>query len=196
MRSENMRRISRLGRWVNAAVLCLIAGMSSAQTVPPEGIIDSAQARLVAQDWAGFAGYLHNSTLQEFKFYLMKIAHIREQAKAEDPRFSVIFGRPTIEEIQNAPAEVLFSNFLRAAVAAVPEFGQVLIQTKYQRLGVIGEGEELKHVVVRQSYAFGDNTIRTVEVITLQKEGEGWKMLLPPTIKTFLDELGWPVAAG
>jgi len=162
------------------------------QQSAPETAVDTALTKLKTGDWAGFVRYVHPSALQEFKFYVIKITQIRLQSGATDARFETIFGRPTLEEVQNAPAEILLTNFLRGATLAVPEFRGILARTQWQRLGVVNEGTDFKHVVVRQTYAMGDNIVRRVEVLTLEKDGEQWKLQLPPSIETFLDELGWP----
>jgi len=149
-------------------------------------------ARLARKDWAGFVTFLHPSTLQEFKFYVMKITQVRIQTGANDPRFDAIFGRPTLDEVKAASADVLLANFLRAATEAAPDFERVLMQTKIQRLGVVDEGAEFKHVVVRSTYQVGDSSGKKVEVITLQKDGTSWKLLMPSSIEMFLNQLGWP----
>lgn len=177
-------------------LLFLHAATGFGQVTPPESIIDSAAARLAVQDWPGYAACMHPSALQEFAFYVLKITQIRMQTGGGGDEFDSIFGRPTVEEVKAASPEVLLANFLRSSVAAAPEFAQVLLQGKTKPLGVVDEGDQLKHAVVRQSYQFGDTVIDRVEVITLQKDGERWKMHLPPAIVTFLDELGWPKAEG
>ena len=149
-------------------------------------------ARLARKDWAGFATCLHPSTLQEFKFYVMKITQVRMQTGAGDPRFDAIFGRPTLDEVKSTPPEVLLANFLRAAVEAAPDFEHLLSQSKTLRLGVVDEGAEFKHVVVRSTYQVGDTSGKKVEVVTLQKDGTSWKLLMPSSIETFLNQLGWP----
>jgi len=158
----------------------------------PETVVDSALIKLKIGDWSGFVRHIHPSALKEFKFYVVKVTQIRLQSGANDARFDMIFGRPTLEEVQQAPADVLFANFLRGATQAVPEFQGILARTQWQLLGVVNEGTDLKHVVVRQTYAVGNDIVRRVEVLTLEKDGELWKLQLPPSIETFLDELGWP----
>ncbi len=186
-----MRNRSILIIWV-ALSLFMKAEIGAGQPAPPEAVIDSAAARLAAQDWPGYAALMHPAILQEFVFYVLKITDIRMQTGAGGEEFDALFGRPTPEEIKAAPPEVLFANFLRSSVKAVPEFARILLQTKVKQLGVVGEGEQLRHVVVRQSYQFGDTIAERVEVITLQKDGDTWKMHFPPAIVTFFDELGWP----
>jgi hypothetical protein len=179
-----------------ALIVGLIVHLSTtaafAQIAKPDAVVNSALARLTRRDWGGFAACIHPTALQEFKFYVIKITAVRLQTGANDRSFDLIFGRPTLEEVKNAPAEVLLTNFLHAAVEAAPDFGRVLTQTKYERLGVVDEGTAFKHVVARFTYGAGDTYVKRVEVITLQKGGAAWKALLPPFIETFLNELGWP----
>ncbi len=190
-----MRKISVAGIIVVIYSL-LLAVNCAGQVSSPEAVVDSAAGRLVAQDWSGYAELMHPQTLREFAFYVMKITDIRMQTGAGGEEFDLLFGRPTPDEVKATPPQVLFANFLRASVNAVPEFAQILMQSKGKRLGVVDEGEQLRHVIVRQSYRMGDTVADRVEVMTLEKDGETWKMHLPPSIVTFLDELGWPKTNG
>ena|GEM_PF-6316612 len=182
--------------WVSVALCLILIERCAGQVPPPEAVVDSAAARLAAQDWSGYAELMHPTALQEFAFYVMKITDIRLQIGGGGEEFDLLFGRPTLEELKTASPKVLFANFLRSSVKAVPEFAQALLQANPKRLGVVNEGEQLKHVVLRQTYRRGDVVAERVEVLTLEKDGNAWKMHFPPSIVTFIDELGWPKTDG
>ena len=171
--------------------------MSQAQTPPTPisdagAIVDSANAALTAQNWTGFTSYMHPLALEEFKFYVVRVTELRIEAGKDDERFAVLFGRPTVAEVQNADPAVLFTNFLRTAIVAAPEFGKVLMHTEIELLGVVEEGDYLRHVLIRRTYDFGGTLVRRMEVISLGAVETTFRLFLPPTIETFLDELGWP----
>lgn len=182
------------GKTLMCAVMLSLAPFvnSAGQVISPEAVVDSAAARLAAQDWSGYAALIHPDVLQDFAYYVMKITDIRMQTGGGGEEFDVLFGQPTMEELKSTEPRILFANFLGASIKAVPEFAQIMLQVKSQRLGTVSEGEQFRHIVIRQSYRIGENVADRVEVLTLEKDGDGWKMHFPPSVVTFLDELGWP----
>ncbi len=165
------------------------------QTQPemsPKEVFDAASSQLAQQDWTGFAEYLHSQSLQEFVFYLLKVTEIRTATGAGDETFDLLFGRPTPDEVRAAPPTVLFANFLASAADVVPEFGHLLADVNYTTLGMVEEGDTLRHIVVRRKYTIGDSVAERVEVVTAQLEVEQWKLHLYPSMVTLLDEIGLP----
>ena len=71
-----------------------------------------------------------------------------------------------------------FCRFLQR-MSSDPDMKKSLAETKIDVFGHVDEGEDTAHVIYRSTVKLGENDIQRLNVATLRKNGQTWKMVIP-----------------
>ena len=82
----------------------------------------------------------------------------------------------------------LFAGVLQR-MSSDPDMKKSLAETKIDVFGHVDEGEDTAHVIYRSTVKLGENDIQRLNVATLRKNGQTWKMVIP-------DEFAGPMRRG
>lgn len=164
-------------------VLGLLVALASAWALPsiaaplrpemtPEEVNDEAFARLIAKDWAGYVDTFDPVALREFR---QTIGPVFEMEQATVVAFR-LFARPPAELKRMSDRE-FFIAFLGTTLGGA--LGEAKFDLEMPRvLGSVSEGPDTVHLVVRTSGRGLGMQMTQMEVITLQRTAQGWRMRL------------------
>lgn len=177
------------------------AETKAAETPLPSQAVDPADARaaiaaatayLDAVKSGGFAAappLLHPQALASFKD---RVLPRLEQDRAHGTRtlLNATFGRDAgVESAQAADPADFMARFVRVVIArdpqAAPRFATLT------PLGVVGEGDRV-HVLVRLGGIGASEGEGRLEVVSLERDGKTWKVLLDRRLEEMAEALGGP----
>lgn len=127
------------------------------------------------------ADSMHSSALENFQQILNKVADALTTAPADrKPSQRVIdalFGDEGPDAMKTRIPRDNFVRFMSNLTTFVPQIREMTAGSEYQVLGHVDEGD-LAHVVFRATLRRGERTLTKMEVLTLKRDGERWKVLL------------------
>ena len=174
-----------------AAFLALTFAVHAA---PPEEVAKGYMEAVKSGDMEQVGTFMHPAALEKFKGILVQVAEIVATADASaDPKrntaIKVLFGDEKPAAAKEVPAKDLFIRFMRNLTGAVPLMRQMLANSAYDFIGHVDEGGNQAHVVYRATLATGGATVTKMEVLTLKRDGDEWKVMLTGDIESFVGGL-------
>ena len=174
-----MRSLCRYGA---ALALTLFACASSYATEATD-IVEKYAAAIRIQNFAVAAGFVKPKDLADFKSAFMPI-YAAEQKEGVRGFLDATFGeKAKPEEATGAEPAVFFERVMRFVVNLSDIQGKHLDVVETRVLGEVAEGLSIVHVVVRNELKLGTTRSSRVEVISAEKEGGAWKVLLPEKLR-------------
>jgi hypothetical protein len=147
-----------------------------------DGPSDVAAAYIEAfqqRKWTRCADLMHPEALQSLKDVLVKAVASDSLSGLPD----ALYGNGTPPEtIRFAPPEELYARMLEVVYQRAPEASDVLDGFSAQVLGEVQETDRLVHVVARTNVR-GVSEVTQVEVFTVQKFRDTWRMNLTTDIQ-------------
>lgn len=166
--------------------LVLLIGCSGTTTeqsssyTEQEQLVTTSYSYIQQLDWANYATLMHPNSLAEFRMMLMP--GIEKLVMASSSDSIAIFNKSySSEHIQNMPVDSFFVEMMSMMETLSPQFAAAYGSLSANVLGSIPEGDSLLHVVVRASMNTPVGTRDELEVQSLSKDGDSWK--LSSTIK-------------
>jgi hypothetical protein len=177
--------------FVFAFAVCTLAARAAA---PPEEIARGYMDSVKAGDMERVGTYMHPAALEKFKGILVQLAAVIGNVDAEtDPKkntaIKILFGEEKPAGIKDALPKNLFVHFLANLSQAMPMLRQMLNDSTYEFIGHVDEGGNQTHVVYRATLTTGGTAVTKMEVITLKRDGEEWKVMLTGDIESFVGGL-------
>ena len=145
------------------------------------------------------ADTMHPSALDGFQKILIKIAD--GIAAAPDDRkpparvINALFGESGMATVKTEPPRDIFVRFMSNLTTFVPQIREMTAGSEYQVLGHVEEGN-LAHVVFRATLRRGTTEMTKMEVLSLKRDGEQWKVLLTDDLADLVSGLGRQLTAG
>jgi hypothetical protein len=182
-----------------AALLAVCATLAVAEEPPAaakpavdrssaEALFASTTAAMRRADWNAIAETMEPAALESLKARMLRLA-------AADPGGEAgraFFGTADPAQLAAVPAPELFGRFMRAAVQFVPQLNAFTAASKSALLGSVKEGD-LLHMVYRSTFAFENDEVSSVEVMTVTRRGDSWYTTLhgdfEPIIQAFVDQV-------
>ncbi|HSG99897.1 MAG TPA: hypothetical protein VLB27_07610 [candidate division Zixibacteria bacterium] len=159
-------------------------GASSADVAAAQAAFDASRADLRANGLGSLAEHIHPAELEKFKEMLMPTftTMLANPAAAQSPLFT------TFREIDSTldfaamdPAD-FFGGFTTLLDQQMPQFGQALADMNARVIGSVAEGDSLQHLMVRGTMTMMDQSAEQLEIVTLIRVDDGWKLGLPREI--------------
>jgi len=145
------------------------------------------------------ADSLHPSALEKFKGLLITIADAIEAAPANrkpPPKMlSALFGDDGPQAVKTLPARDAFVRFMSNLTTFVPQLREMTAGSEYQVLGHVDEGGNVTHVVFRATLRRGETEVTKMEVLSLKRDGEDWKVLLTDDLESLIRGFGKQLAS-
>ena len=89
-----------------------------------------------------------------------------------------VFANQDLEKLKALPPAEYFKTFMQNWAAKNPVFVRTMKNANVAMIGHVMEGGNRAHVVFRKAVEAGGQKIATVEVVSLEKDGNDWKCLL------------------
>lgn len=175
---------------VLAFLICRAPGEQPAETVA-RGYIEAMRSG----DMEHVATYMHPAALEKFKDILTKVAEVIIAANAAaDPKTNqavqVLFGAAGPHAVKEADPKELFVGFMGNITKVVPMMREMLAGSTYDFIGHVEEGGNLSHVVYRATLKTATAEVTKMEVLTLKRDGEQWKVMLTGDLESLVGGIG------
>lgn len=150
------------------------SAQSAVDTTKPEAVATELYTRLKASDWKGAAALFDDGALKSFRGMLQPIA---DAASASDQEAgAALFGGIKPEALKQASDAEFFAMFMGNMMSRLSSLGGGLGPS--QVIGSVAEGEDLRHVVTRTNAKAMGISITKMEVVSMRRHGDTWKVLL------------------
>jgi len=166
-----------IARIVLGAILLLpLAGPAEAQESTPEATASAYMQAVRAGNWAGMAKLMHPEALNQLRT-LMQPLFASNAPEADDFRQRFL-GVRTAREAAALSDTTVFANFVRSLNEQNPTAAQALQAATIEEIGHVSEGPDVAHVVYRATLDVEGMTISNVNVLTVKRSGDDWRVLL------------------
>lgn len=164
-------------RFVLAAILPLIAALATA--AQPTAETPEAVAHLLFEayrdaDFARAAALMHPEALAGIRTLLVDLAALDSTGEM----LQVFAGTADPDVLAQMSAEDVFARFIGTVMKIQPEMEAAFRSLEVEALGTVYEGDALAHVVTRNRISMLGATVTQMEVVSVQRHGEGWRALL------------------
>lgn len=169
-------------RWLlpSLVLVLLLAPGVAAQTSPapasPEEAVREMLAVTQRADWAGYAKLLHPRAGAELKAAFGELV-------ALDPSGNMgkaFFGAGTRAEFDALSEAAVLEGLMKFLASQAPQVMEALEGLDGVILGSVTEGPNLVHVVHRMKAPIEGIEFTKLEVVTVERFGDGWRIVLPP----------------
>jgi len=169
------------------AVAMLSISTSAAAPHPsPEELVSLYYLKLGEADMTALADYMHGAELAKFREMMLPVFEAGFAAGGDPGPLRAFTRGDTLQQVQAYSPKEFFSRFLRWVMVMKPGMDQVLKQSSIKPIGHVAEQSpdgEVIHVVFRMTSRVEGVTVSKLSVMSLQKDGEAWKLLLTGEIE-------------
>jgi len=151
---------------------------------PPEDFLKESLRAIQEQDYVSFVQLLHPDAISQFT----KLINLLRSAELEDERLFSLFSVNTLDEFNSTSDTVLIANFLRYTLAHSSKNESPTISDP-TIIGKVNEGDDIIHIVYRNSITANSITISKVQVESLKQSKYGWRLLLKGDLESVLETL-------
>ena len=145
------------------------------------------------------ADEMHPAALERFKAVLSGIAQAITSAPAErkpSPKLvSALFGDGGVESVKETPPREAFVRFMSNLTTFLPQIREMSAGTEHEIIGHVDEGGNITHVVFRATLKRGNTELTKMDVLSLKRDGEDWKVLLTDDMEGLILNLGQQLTA-
>jgi hypothetical protein len=171
-----------------------VLNLTARAVATPEEVARGYMDAVKSGDMEHVGVFMHPAALEKFKGILVQLAGVIGNVDAEtDPKkntaIRVLFGDEKPQTVKDALAKNLFVHFLTNLSQAMPMLRQMLNDSTYDFIGHVDEGGNQTHVVYRATLTTGGTAVTKMEVLTLKRDGEEWKVMLTGDIESFVGGL-------
>jgi len=158
----------------------------------PRGVVERSEKLLIALDFDAFAECMHPSALARFKTMMWPIFElIADKDTTANAAALAMFGLEKSDSgLVDIPPGQVFANFMRGLANFLPEFKSAMESSRSEYIGEIAEGDSLVHIVARSSAAAGGTEVTEMEVVTVRRYGEEWRLELSGKMEGFAQSIG------
>ena len=179
-----MKKIIRLCSLVFTILTIYTFSVQSEETKNIEdayGVLNASMVEFKAGNWAGFSAFVHPEALEKFKESMWTvIEYMAEQdTTSESDAYLQMFGVERVDgKLIEPSSKDFFDNTFKGLSQIVPMFTEAMSSTEFEILGNVMEGDTLVHVVTRSTASVMGTTITKMEIATLKRFEDSWKMML------------------
>ena len=184
-----------------AAALVVTAAIPVSAAEGPEEIAHIYIRAMADQRLNVVADSMHPGALERFRGIIVGVAEaIATAAPERKPpakMISALFGEEGPQAMKDLPPRDVFVRFMSNLTTFVPQIREMHAGSEYQVLGHVDEGGNVTHVVFRATLKRGETELTKMEVLSLKRDGDSWKVLLTDDLENlvagFARQLSAPV---
>ena len=128
---------------------------------------------------------IHPDSLNEFRTAVLPEIDLGVERVGEAKLLEAFPGVKTVKALKSLDAPKLFAGVIRRK-SSDPSMKKSLANTKIDVYGHVSEGDDTAHVIYRTRMKLGETDIVRLNVATLRRNGQDWKMMIP-------EEFGGPM---
>lgn len=130
-------------------------------------------------DWAAVSLLMHPDALAQAKKLFRTIVLADSSGSVGD----MFFGISSIESYDQLTDEEAYSALWNNLSTWVPGLSDAIKSAEVVTIGSVHEGDDLVHIVCRESAAAQSVSISKITVSTLKRHGDEWKLMLSANIE-------------
>ncbi len=133
-------------------------------------------------NWEAYAALVHPDDLDGFK--AMLLPDIEKLAAMRNADSVMLFDRTfNLEDLRSGTSEQFFVDLMKTVFQVSVELGQSFSGMKNNHVGAIAENDSLIHVVVNTSMTIGLKNVKEMNVSTVRRFEDGWKLRMSPKLE-------------
>lgn len=145
-------------------------------------LAQQGSAAVTQLDWVAYSKLIHPDDLADFKAMLMP--EIEKLMAAQNSDSILIFDQSfKLSELQAFTGEEFFIEIIGTIFQLSAELAASFQNMKDNRIGAVAENDTLIHVVVHTAMRVGLKHVDEMNVTTVQRYDNGWRLRLSPKIK-------------
>ncbi|MFL5541405.1 MAG: hypothetical protein ACJ8J0_20625 [Longimicrobiaceae bacterium] len=166
-----------------ATLLAALPAAAAAQETP-EQVAERYLATMKAKDWAANAALVHPAELDSIKAAFVDVA----RSDTSTAGLRALFNVTSARELEALPPAQVYARFVASTVGSQAEMTQFLSTAVFHVLGHVSEGDSV-YVVYRVRATGAGGPVSQVTVMSLRRDGAGWKTRLTDELQTTIGAL-------
>ena len=166
------------------ALAALVLPRTVAAQATPEQVATQYLASMKAADWAANASLVHSGEQDSLKAALLEVVSL-DTATAG---LRQIFNVGSAAELRALPAAQVYQRFVAGTIGSQQGLRELLAAATFNVMGHVTAGDTA-YVVYRVSATQGGQTLSQVTVLSVRRDGAGWKARLPEEMKGMMIEM-------
>jgi hypothetical protein len=140
-------------------------------------------------DWKAYANLVHPDSLGDYRKMWLPVLQAAAKAGPDKQAdlLPLFAGAKNLKSVLALKPMELFVCSMKGMASQFPAPKAGPLNVEEKALGVVREGGDLAHVVVRTRTKHGGREVTKVEVISLKRSGTEWKVLLPDAVREVAD---------
>ena len=144
----------------------------------PEAVVKKAMDDVNHGRISEFVAAMHPDALEEARVAIVAEVDVAVKRIGEAKLLQAFPGVKSARALKSLDGARLFAAVVRRK-ASDPSMKKSLANTKIDVFGHLSEGKDTAHVIYRSKMKLGESDIVRLNVATLRKSGESWKMAIP-----------------
>ena len=133
-------------------------------------------------NWEAYAALVHPDDLDGFK--AMLLPDIEKLAVMRSADSVTLFDRTfSLEDLRSGTSEQFFVDMMKTVFQISVELGQSFSGMKNNHIGAVAENDSLIHIVVNTSMNIGLKNVKEMNVSTVRRFEDGWKLRMSPKLE-------------
>ena len=133
-------------------------------------------------NWEAYAALVHPDDLDGFK--AMLLPDIEKLAVMRNADSVTLFDRTfSLEDLRSGTSEQFFVDMMKTVFQISVELGQSFSGMKNNHIGAVAENDSLIHIVVNTSMNIGLKNVKEMNVSTVRRFEDGWKLRMSPKLE-------------
>ena len=133
-------------------------------------------------NWEAYAALVHPDDLDGFK--AMLLPDIEKLAVMRNADSVTLFDRTfSLEDLRSGTSEQFFVDMMKTVFQISVELGQSFSGMKNIHVGAVAENDSLIHIVVNTSMNIGLKNVKEMNVSTVRRFEDGWKLRMSPKLE-------------
>jgi hypothetical protein len=161
-----------------AAALALALPLAAAAQATPEQVATQYLQSMKAGDWAANASLVHPAEEDSLKAAILDVS----TSDTSTAGLRQIFNVGSAAELRALPAQQVYQRFVAGTVGGQPGMRELLNAATFSVMGHVTAGDTA-YVVYRVSAVQNGQALSQVTVLSLRRDGTGWKARLPEEVK-------------
>lgn len=173
----------RLAAAAAAALALALPPLAAAQATPEQVATQYLQS-VKAANWSANAALVHPAEQDSLKAALLDVA----TADTSTAGLRSVFHVASAAELRALSPQQVFERFVAGTVGNQPGMHDFLSTAVFNVMGHVSAGDTA-YVVYRVTATPGGTTVSQVSVLSLRRDGAGWKVRLPEEMKEMIGGL-------
>ena len=176
--------------FATAIIGLLIAGGCQQSANVPTGeaskVAEQANSALANMDWDTYSGLMHPDAADQFRNMVFPAIETMLPKPSDSVLQDtvVLFGQDiSVKALRDKPAPEFFAAIMNLVFDNVPQLRQTFLTMQTQVVGEVAESSDLVHVVSRTTMTINQGDLEEMNVLTMQRDDDAWKMSLSSKIK-------------